>query len=79
MSLYLKHKSAYSELRDANITSLPHPDTLKNILSGVRHISGMDPTSILFLKEIKSMTKGVVAGHLMMDEIKLKIALCGTV
>ena len=77
MSLYMRNKAAYSELRSCNIVPLPHQDKLKKHLSVFKPTEGIDPISMLFMKDICKKSDIIVEGHVMMDEIKLKMASCG--
>ena len=75
MSLYLRSKSAYHFVRDNTPTPLPHPRRLRDRLSKLRPIEGIDPKSLVLLKEVINSKKYKLKGHLMMDEIKLKNGL----
>ena len=46
-------------------------------MSVFRSTEGMDGISMLFMKDLCDKSDSVVEGHLMMDEIKLKMVLCG--
>ena len=72
MSLYMKSKAAYSELRSCNLLPLPSKEVLKRHLSVVVPTEGIDPMSMLFMKDICEKKNQAIEGHLMMDEIKLK-------
>ena len=62
----------YRELRDTNEMSLPNPRLLYKKQSPFKSSPGVDPNTMLFMKDLNNRTKGKVLGHLMMDEIKLK-------
>ena len=72
MSLFLKNKSMYKELRENKDMSLPSSVSLYKKQSLLKPSPGADPTSMLFIKDLKQRTQGKIQGHLMMDEIKLK-------
>ena len=72
MSLFLKNKAMYKELRETNSMSLPSPDILYKKQSLLRPSPGVDPRTMQFIKDLKQRTKGKIKGHVMMDEIKLK-------
>ena len=46
-------------------------------MSVSKSTKGMDGISMLFMKDLCDKSGSVVEGHLMMDEIKLNIVLCG--
>ena len=75
MSLYLRSKSAYHFVRDNTPTPLPRPRRLRDRLAKLRHTEGIDPKSLLLLKEVMNSKKYKLKGHSMMDEIKLKNSL----
>ena len=72
MSLFLKNKSMYDELRDKKLMSLPSPRMLYKKQSILKPSPGVDPSSMEFMKDLRQRSTGSIIGHLMMDEIKLK-------
>ena len=72
MCLFIKSKTAYTLLREQKLMSLPSPELLKIYITMLRPSPGIDPRSMLFMKDIVGRHKGKIKGHLMMDEIKLK-------
>ena len=72
MSLFLRNKKAYDDIRSSGLLCLPSPRKLNEISSNLKVYPGGDANVYIpFQQEIEENEKEVV-GHLMMDEIKLK-------
>ena len=74
LALYSRSKTGYEELKDSGILPLPSSRTLERLTEPFKVNEGFDP-KVNFLLDLKSdhnKCGGIVKGHLMMDEIKLK-------
>ena len=69
MCLFLKSKSSYDLLRQQNLMSLPSSEEIKENIRMLRPSPGIDPRSMLFMKDTVERYDGKIIGHLMMDEI----------
>ena len=67
MGLFLKSKSSYELLRQQNLMSLQCPDKLRKDISLLRPSPGLDPKSMLFVRDSVKRCDGKIKGHLMMD------------
>ena len=72
MSLYLRSKKLYEDLRESGLLCLSHPSTLKKITKNLKVKPGGDPSIYLTLKKEMESEKEKIVGHFMMDQIKLK-------
>ena len=71
MSLLLRGKKSYDDLRDLGLLCLPQPSALKIITKNLKVLPGGDSSIYLTLKDEIEKLAGEVLGHIMMDEIKL--------
>ena len=76
MSLFLRNRSSYDELRKSGLLALPCPRLLRSINSELKLREGGDPLIYSMFKEEIQQRKGDnlddIVGHLMLDEVKLK-------
>ena len=72
LSLYLRSKQVYDNLRDSSLLILSHPNILNNITTKLKIKAGGDPSVYLPLKDEINCEKEQIRGHPMMDEFKLK-------
>ena len=72
LSLFLRSKRGYEDLRASGLICLPSPQALSKRASKCKVQSGGDPSIYLMLKDEISASPDDIVGHIMMDEIKLK-------
>ena len=72
MSLFLRSKKGYDNMRDSGLLTLSSPQLLSRKISKCKVKPGGDPSIYLMIQdELKSCEDNIV-GHLMFDEVKLK-------
>ena len=74
LSLFLRSKRGYEDLRASGLICLPSPQALSKRASKCKVQSGGDPSIYLMLRDEISASPNDIVGHIMMDEIKLKMA-----
>ena len=76
MSLYLRNRKSYDELRMSGLLCLPDPRHLRRISGKLKVSEGGDPMIYsMFQEEVEQRKSGhcsTLIGHLMLDKIKLK-------
>ena len=76
MSLYLRSRKSYEELRNSGLLCLPDPRHLRQIGGDLKIAEGGDPMIYsLFQEEVQLRKRDnitEIVGHLMLDEVKLK-------
>ena len=72
MSLYLRSKKGYDDMRDSGLLCLPSPQLLNKKTSKYRVNPGGDPSIYLMLQDEIFASEEKIVGHLMFDEVKLK-------
>ena len=76
MSLYLRNRKSYDELRHSGLLCLPDPRHLRRIGGDLKIAEGGDPMIYSMFQEEVQVRKrdniNEIVGHLMLDEVKLK-------
>ena len=76
MSLFLRNRNSYDELRNSGLLALPCPRVLRSLGKELKVGEGGDPLIYSMFKEEIQQRKGDnlddIVGHLMLDEVKLK-------
>ena len=72
MSLYLRSKEGYDDMRDSGLICLPSPRTLSKKTSKCKLNPGGDPSIYLTIQDEILASKENIVGYLMFDEVKLK-------
>ena len=72
LSLFLRNKRGYDDLRSSGLLCLPSPQILSRKASKLKVRPGGDPSIYLSLQDEISESNDDIIGHVMMDEIKLK-------
>ena len=72
LSLFLRSKRGYDDLRSSGLICLPSPRLLASKTSHYKIRPGGDPSIYLMIQDEIAASKESIVGHLMMDEIKLK-------
>ena len=79
LSLFLGSKRGYDALQASGLIFLPSPRLLASKTSHCKIRSGGDPSIYLIIQDKIDASKESKVGHLMMDEIKLKMVFHSTV
>ena len=75
MALFLRNRKSYDDLRASGLLCLPSPRSLSNITKVTKVEPGGDPKLYMSILEDNDDSEKDIIGHLMLDEIKLKMEL----